>query len=200
MFLRVYIKGSKLWIFYTIKRRKSKKYYIVLLRRQKAIIYTFAILILHMLEKLKTYTKKPVFKSLSDVRSLGMMAFGIISLLVTWSSIRVVQSNYDLQKQISKLQQQNDVQQLANTNQGLKNEYFKTDAYLELAARKHFNKALPGERLVIVPKDVALAHSIEEQKVITSDQAIKDTVKASGSSFQRNFNAWLDFLFHKQSE
>lgn len=153
-----------------------------------------------MLEKIKTYAKLPAVKSLSDVRTLGMLAFGIISLLVTWSSIRVVQSNYDLQKQISKMQQQNDVQQLANTNQSLKNEYFKTDAYLELAARRHFNKALPGEKLVIVPKDVSLAHSIEVPKPSLTNQAVADTVKASGSSFQRNFNAWLDFLFHRQSD
>ncbi len=153
-----------------------------------------------MVEKIKTYLHSPAIKSLSDIRTLGILAFGVISLLVTWSSIRVVQSNYDLQKQISKLQQQNDVQQLANTNQNLKNEYFKTDAYLELAARRHFNKALPGEKLVIVPKDVALKHSIEVQKPSTTSQAVADTVKASGSSFQRNFNAWLDFLFHQQSE
>ncbi len=153
-----------------------------------------------MLEKIKTYLHKSSIKSLSDVRTLGMLAFGFISLLVTWSSIRVVQSNYDLQKQISKLQQQNDVQELANTNQKLRNEYFKTDAYLELAARRHFNKALPGEKLVIVPKDVALKHSVEVQKVDTASTAVADTVKASGSSFQRNFNAWLDFLFHRQSE
>ena len=85
-----------------------------------------------------------------------MIAFGIIALLVTWSSIRVVQENYDLEKQISAMQQQNEVQQLANTNLSLENQYYNTNTYLELSARQHFNKALPGEQLVIVPKEVAL--------------------------------------------
>src|SRR3978361_1084363 len=99
-----------------------------------------------MLDKIKN---SQTIKSLSDVRSLGMIAFGIIALLVTWSSIKVVQTNYDLQKQISAMKQENDVQVLANNNLKLKNEYLNTNEYLELAARRHFNKAAPGEKLLI---------------------------------------------------
>jgi cell division protein FtsB len=138
-------------------------------------------------------------QSLSDVRSLGMIVFGVIALLVTWSSVRVVQTNYDLEKQMSAIQQQNDVQGLANNNQKLKNEYYTTDAYLELSARRHFNKAAPGEKLLIVPKEVALAHSIELPKPKTAAENLNDTIKASGPSLQRNFNAWMTFLFHRQA-
>lgn len=152
-----------------------------------------------MLEKIKKYQNSEYIKALSDIRTLGMIVFGIIALLVTWSSVRVVQTNYDLQKQMSAMQQQNDVQQLANNNLKLRNEYYNTDAYLELAARRHFNKAAPGEKLLIVPKNVALAHSIDVPKPKTASDSIDETAKASGSSFQRNFNAWLDFLFHRQA-
>ncbi len=152
-----------------------------------------------MLDKIKSYQKNELVKSLSDIRTLGMIVFLIIALLVTWSSVRVVQTNYDLQKVMSAMQQQNDVQALANNNLNLKNEYYKTDAYLELAARRHFNKAAPGEKLVIVPKEIALAHSIDVPKPKTTAENIRETSEASGTSFQRNFNAWLDFLFHRQS-
>src|SRR4051812_17397913 len=101
-----------------------------------------------MLEKLKKYQNGQVVKSLSDVRTLGIIAFGIIALLVTWSSVKVVETNYGLQKQMSAMQQQNEVQQLANNNLKLQNEYYKTDTYLELSARRHFNKAAPGETLL----------------------------------------------------
>jgi cell division protein FtsB len=153
-----------------------------------------------MFEKIKIHYKNPVVKSLSDVRTLGMIVFGIIALLVTWSSVRVVETNYELQKQISAMQQKTNVQQLANNNLKLQNQYFNTPEYLELAARRHFNKAAPGEKLLIVPKTVALKHTIDLPKPKTTADHITETVEASGSSFQRNFNAWLDFLFHRQSD
>ncbi len=153
-----------------------------------------------MLDKIKTYQNSPFVKSLGDVRNLGMIAFGIVALMVTWSSIKVVQTNYSLQKQLSALQQQNEVQKLANENLKLKNQYYNTDQYLELAARKHFNKALPGEKLIIVPKEVALARTIEAVPLQTPEDSVLATDKASGGSLQRNFNAWLDFLFHRQRE
>ncbi|MDB5182641.1 MAG: hypothetical protein JWO47_425 [Candidatus Saccharibacteria bacterium] len=147
-----------------------------------------------MLDKIKN---NQILKSFGDIRTLGMIAFGLIALLVTWSSIKVVQSNYDLQKQISAMQQANDVQQLSNNNLKLKNQYLNTNEYLELAARKHFNKAAPGEKLLIIPKEVALAHSIDVPKPKSADDTIKETAKASGSSAQSNFDAWLNFLFHR---
>ena len=147
-----------------------------------------------MLDKIKN---NQILKSFSDVRSLGMLAFGVIALLVTWSSVKVVQANYDLQKQISAMQQVNDVQVLANNNLKLKNQYLNTNEYLELAARRHFNKAAPGEKLLIIPKEVALAHSVDVPKPKTIDDHINETAKASGSSAQHNFDAWLDFLFHR---
>ncbi len=147
-----------------------------------------------MIKKIKN---NQLFKSLSDIRSLGMIAFGIIALLVTWSSVSVVQSNYDLQKQISAMQQKNDVQMLANNNLKLKNQYLNTNEYLELTARRHFNKAAPGEKLLIIPKEVALAHSVELPKPKTIDDHITETVQASGNSTQHNFDAWIDFLFHR---
>ncbi len=153
-----------------------------------------------MLEKIKKYYNSPLIKQFGDVRNLGMIAFGIIALLVTWSSVKVVQTNYGLQKQLSAMQQQNDVQQLANNNLKLKNQYYQTDQYLELSARRHFNKAAPGETLVIVPKEVALRHTIDVPEPPTLTDSVLATDKASGGSVQRNFNAWLDFLFHRQTD
>ena len=147
-----------------------------------------------MLDKIKN---NQIIKSFSDVRSLGMLAFGVIALLVTWSSVKVVQANYDLQKQISAMRQINDVQVLANNNLKLKNQYLNTNEYLELAARRHFNKAAPGEKLLIIPKEVALAHSVDIPKPKTTEDHINETAKVSGTSAQHNFDAWLDFLFHR---
>lgn len=150
-----------------------------------------------MLAKIKNLRKSDITESLSDVRTLGLIVFAFIALLVTWSGIKVVQTNYDLQKQISAMQQQNEVKRLANSNLELENQFLNTDQYLELVARRQYSKAFPGEKLLIVPKSVALAHSVE----LPAAQPAEETqgVEDEGPWYERNFNAWLDFLFRKDT-
>lgn len=146
-----------------------------------------------MLEKIKNLPVKSYIKSLQDVRNFGLLVFVVAALLVTWSGIRVVQTNYDLQKRISVMRQENEVKRLANSNMALSNQYLETDQYLELTARRQYNKALPGEKLLVVPKAVALNHTAEPPAEEKPDQV--PTVKDEGPFYERNFNAWLDFLF-----
>lgn len=148
-----------------------------------------------MFAKIKSLQQKHLGAYFTDVRSLGLLAFGIIALLVTWSGIKVVQTNYDLQKQISAMQQANEVKKLENSNLALKNQFLETDQYLELAARKQYNKAAPGEKLLIVSKAVALNHSVELPEVAGASDMKQ--VEDSGPWYERNFNAWLEFLFRK---
>ena len=147
-----------------------------------------------MLQKIKTFQESDLYKALGDVRNIGLIAFGVIALLVTWSGIKVVQTNYDLQKQMSAMQQQNAVKKLENDNQELTNLYLQSDQYLELAARRHFNKAAPGEKLLIVPKSVSMAHTVD----ITLPSDTLPTETDTSPWYERNFNAWLDFLLHRQ--
>lgn len=135
---------------------------------------------------------------LSDVRNLGLIVFCVIALLVTWSGIKVVQTNYNLQKQISTMQQENDIKRLENSNLALKNKYLETDQYLELAARRDFNKALPGEKLLIVPEAVAMKHTVDVE-VPEAQKTLDQNAKEEGPWYERNFNAWLDFMFRKDS-
>src|SRR3990167_10839040 len=116
-----------------------------------------------MFEKIK---KHPLTQQLRDPRAIGLVAFGIVAVLVTWSGIKAVQTNYGLQKQIARLQQQNEVHNLENTNLKLQNEYLNTDQFLELAARREFGKAAPGETVLLVPKSIALAHVADLDKSI----------------------------------
>jgi cell division protein FtsB len=151
-----------------------------------------------MFDKIKQLQSNKKMRRLIDVRVLGLAVFLVIVLLVSWSGVKVIQSNYDLQKQISVLQQQNDLQELENSNLKLKNQYLATDHYLELTARKHFNKAAPGETLLIVPESVALAHTVD----IPSSEAVEETAVDTEQTpwYEQNFNAWLDFLFRPDQQ
>ena len=146
--------------------------------------------------KIKKYT--PVVthyvKSLQDVRVAGQLLFVIIVLLISWSGVKAIQTNYGLQKQISALQEQNDVQTLKNKNLKLQNDYYNSSQYLELSARQNFGLALPGETELIVPQQVALADTVDVPAPSTKQAALPQQ-----SSFEKNVTAWLDFFLHHQN-
>lgn len=148
-----------------------------------------------MFEKIKT-NLKPWLMQLNDPRALGLFAFGIIALLVTWSGIKAVQTNYELQKQISVLDQETQVQQLENQNLELQNQYLNTDQFLELAARRQFGLAAPGEKLILIPKNVAMAHTTDLSSKTPNAKAVATVHKPA---YQRNFQAWINFFFHRQN-
>ena len=155
-----------------------------------------------MQQKIKMYQEKYQQKIAAfsdrfhDVRFLGLMVFLVVALLISWSGVKVINTNYGLQKQISSLTQQNQVQQLANTNQQLQNQYYATPQYLELAARQDFGLAAPGETELMVPESVAMAHT-----VALTDQTVtqRSATRAKQPAYQRNLQAWIDFFLHRQS-
>jgi cell division protein FtsB len=146
-----------------------------------------------MFEKIKTVDYKRYLQELRDVRMVGLLVFGVVVLLVTWSGISVIQTNYELQKQISRLQQEVDLRKLENSNLKLRNGYYDTDQYLELQARKQFGKAAEGEKLLLVPKSVALAHSIEVEEPENDEQP----TEGAKPFYQQHFEAWMEFLFRR---
>ncbi len=131
-----------------------------------------------------------------DVRAVGWLLFLIVALLVSWSGVKVIETNYRLQKDISRLEQQNEIRKLTNTNLKLKNEYYNTSQYLEIAARQNFGLAAPGETVLSVPRQVALSHTVDLDN--TGQDAVQKT-KARQPAYQRNFHAWIDFLLHRQT-
>lgn len=147
-----------------------------------------------MFEKIKTYQRHPLLQELRDVRVLGLLVFCVIVLLVSWSGVRVIETNYELQQQIARQEEHNKLRELENANKKLENEYYQTDQYLELQARKQFGKAAPGETVLLVPKHVALAHSVEPPKETT---AAKQKNHPSKPFYQKNFEAWMSFFFHR---
>lgn len=149
-----------------------------------------------MFDKIKHFTKNDLPVLVRDVRALGLLVFLVIVLMISWSGVKVIQTNYQLQKQISALNQENNVDQLKNKNLALQNEYYNTDQYLELAARQNFGLAAPGEKELIVPKDVALAHAPELP--IDQQPGVKPADKAP--FFVRNLRSWRDFLLSPNSD
>ncbi len=145
-------------------------------------------------DKYKQYKEKLLFylQRLGDPRFAGQVIFVVIVLLISWSGVKSIQSNYGLQKQITALKQQNSLQQLQNDNLALQNQYFNSNQYLELSARQNFGLAAPGEQEVIVPASVADAYTVNPPTPPKTD-----TAKAKQPAYQRDFQSWVDFFLHR---
>jgi cell division protein FtsB len=148
-----------------------------------------------MFEKIKSYLSY-VVHNITDVRVLGQVVFAVLIILVSWSCVDAIQTNAGLQKEIAKLQQQNEVFKLQNENQKLKNQYLDTNQFLELAARRQFGKAAPGEKVLTVPRAVALAHSTD-----IASTAVKQVAKNQKQQpfYEANLEAWRNFFFHSDN-
>jgi cell division protein FtsB len=131
---------------------------------------------------------------MSDIRFVGQIVFVVLVLLISWSGVKSIQTNYNLQKQISALRQQNAVQKLQNDNLALQNQYLNSNQYLELSSRQNLGLADPGETEVLVPASVAKAYETNLPSLTQSD-----VTKTKQPAYQRNFQSWVDFFLHRQN-
>lgn len=131
-----------------------------------------------------------------DVRAAGLLLFLVVVLLISWSGVKVIDTNYNLQRQISQMQQQNQVQQLTNNNLKLQNQYFGSQQYLDISARQNFGLASPGEVVINVPTAIAMAHTVD---LPDQEQTEVTKTKSKQPAYQRNFQAWMDFLLHRKN-
>lgn len=124
-----------------------------------------------------------------DVRFTGQVMFVCLVLLMSWSGVKSIQTNYELQKQISTLRQQNEVASLQNQNLALENQYFETDEYLELSARQSLGLGLPGETELLVPESVALSYVPEE--------LLQEQTQPQPAGRPGNWQAWVNFFLNR---
>ncbi len=149
-----------------------------------------------MIEKIKKYQHSTLVQQFRDIRFVGFVVFGILVLLVSWSGVSVIETNYELQKQVSQLEQEIDVAELENNNLRLQNEYYNSTQYLELTARRQFGKGLPGETLLLVPDTVALKYTKDISKAV--EESTREPLLTK-PRYQQNLEAWIDFFTHRDS-
>jgi cell division protein FtsB len=150
-----------------------------------------------MTPEVKKIWNNQYFKQLIDVRNIILYIFALIVLAITWSGVKTVQKNYVLQKKAAEIKQQNTVIDLQNQNTDLQNKYLQTDEYLELAARQNLGLAAPGEKVLIVPKNVAMKYVDYSLEKSNSSAAVK--LEDNRSRFAKNLEAWRDFLLGRDN-
>ncbi len=145
------------------------------------------------MKKIKKYSSYFISK-ISDVRITGQLIFAVLIILITWSGIQAIQTNYGLQKQINQLNKQNQLTVLKNNNIKLQNQYYNSNQYLELSARQNLGLANPGETELLVPNSVASLYVTKS--VNTVNIANKVVVVPN---YQKHFQDWVDFFLHRNN-
>jgi cell division protein FtsB len=145
-----------------------------------------------MFEKIRNSISNKKVQQLLDPRNIALYIFCVIVLAIAWSSAKAVQSNYQLQKQISELKQQNQLLELGNSTAFLQNEFYRTNTFLELSARQNLGLALPGEQELVVPKATALKY-VDPSLVVATGQ-YQQPPKDTRTKYIKNLESWRDFL------
>ncbi len=139
-----------------------------------------------IIDSAKNFLEK---RGLNDSRLFFMIILAVIAVSVFWNGSKIIQQNFDLSQQVAEIQRENEILELENRNKELQNEYLQTDEFAEITARRVFGRAAEGERVYIVPQDVALnALKTNPQE----DEFVETTEKPQ---YQKNLEAWLNLYF-----
>lgn len=111
-------------------------------------------------------------------------------IAVSWalSSVQAVQKNYQLQKEVDDKKRQERLVELETENLQFEQNYYKSNEYLTLEAKRRLGLVDPGEKVLILPPNSA-AVKAEDQAEQTADISPGEVLPPPP------WTQWLDFLF-----
>ena len=118
------------------------------------------------------------------VENVVLVVAIILCLTWTYQSIMAMSRNWELSERLTAERKQLELLNVEVETTELENEYYKTEEYQELAARKYLDKKLAGENMVILPENS------EEAKNKHKEVAVEVEKKEYS-----NFEKWTMYLF-----
>ncbi len=94
--------------------------------------------------------------------------------------------NWSLAEELASKQREKALLELEVETLELENDYYLSDEYQELAARKYQGKMLAGETMVYLPDNSELAKN--KYKTVATEENLATETRS-------NFEQWLSFLF-----
>ena len=139
-----------------------------------------------LMDKVKTQLRRLSYFTKRDfltVHNIATAAAIILGLVFTYNAVTATTRNWQLEQKLKERSLESAKLQIEVDTLTLEKQYYNTDEYQEIMARKKQNKMLEGETIVILPNNT------EKAKTKYSDIDNKTDQKRS------NFEEWLDFLF-----
>ncbi len=135
------------------------------------------------LRKFRYWLKHDLF----SLRLVVLVLAIAICLAFSWGAISAMSRNWALAQELINRQHELALLELEVDTLELENEYYLSDEYQELAARKYRNKKLPGETMIYLPANSETAKN--KHKTANTNQAEFELENYS------NFQQWMQFLF-----
>lgn len=129
----------------------------------------------------------PAVKSFFDYRTfLRSRLFNVSLMIVAGYMIfltgREALANYYQSKQIAKIETENKTIEQKNEELKYLLEYYKTETFAELEARRYLNLKKPGESVAIVPVDM-------------NEMPVDEGQQPPELKARPNYKKWIDFIF-----
>lgn len=107
-----------------------------------------------------------------------------LCLVWTYQSIVAMSRNWELSERLTAEKKALELLSVEVEAAELENEYYKTEEYQELMARKYLDKQLPGEQMVVMPENTEAAKN--KYKQVAAENKEKT---------YSNFEKWMMYLF-----
>lgn len=120
-----------------------------------------------------------------SIENIVLIIAVAICLTWTYQSITSMSRSWTLTERLSTERHNLALLELEIETMELENEYYASDEYQELLARKHANKQLPGEHLVYLS---------ENSDAAKSKHTATEVIPAKTQEYS-NFEKWMRFLF-----
>ena len=136
---------------------------------------------------IKTPLRRLSYKLRHDyltVENVFLVAAIILCLTLTYQSIMAMSRNWELSERLGAEKRQLELLSIENEKSQLENEYFRSEEYQEILARKFLDKQLPGEKMVVLPENSEKA----KNKHVPKEEEIAEKRYS-------NFDKWMMYLF-----
>ena len=119
-----------------------------------------------------------------SVENVVLVIAIIMCLTWTYQSVKAMSRNWELTERLNADKKSLELLKVEIETAELENEYYKSEEYQELAARRLLDKKLPGEAMISLPANSEAAKTKHQAAAI-----IKSEKRYS------NFEKWMMFLF-----
>ena len=139
------------------------------------------------MNKIKTQFRRLKYKLKHDfltVENVVLVLAIVLCLVWTYQSITAMSRNWSLTERIVTEKKELELLTVEVEAAELENEYYSTNEYQELLARKYLDKKIPGENMVIMPENSVEAKN--KHKTVEVKQEEKEYT---------NFEKWMMYLF-----
>ncbi len=107
-----------------------------------------------------------------------------LCLVWTYQSVAAMSRNWELSETLTTEKKELELLSAEVETAELENDYYKTEEYQELLARKYLDKKMTGENMVVMPENSEEAKN--KHKVVRAEKTEKN---------YSNFERWMMYLF-----